>query len=135
MAFGWSISSPDINQSNSCHVRLLASLLSRGQRYLPIPESRLYIRTKPVGSHNRSLILSHRFPQKRNSAGRFGSMLKSFWMIAHSPSMDFLKSVYPVYPNVRINRVILTIFLSSSFLDKEIFTHFFTKKMRITYFV
>ena len=56
-------------------------------------------------------------------------------MIAIKPSKLFLMSVLPQYPNIRIMRLILRVFLSSSFLDIKIFTHFFTKKMRITLFI
>ena len=115
MALGCTISSPDMSQSNSCHVRFLASELFRGQRYRPSTANLLYIRTKPSPSHKSALIRSHLFPQNRNSEFSFGSRFTTFSTTAHRPSIAFRISVYPHYPEIWIMRVILIKVLSSSF--------------------
>ena len=95
-AFGCSISSPDMSQSNCCQVNCFTSNWFLGQRNLPWTSIRLYSNTNPSDSQSKALILSQRFPQKRYRALRFGSIWSWSSTIAHSPSMDFRISVLPV---------------------------------------
>jgi len=54
-------------------------------------------------------------PQNRKTALEKGSIWKLSRMTAMSPSKDFLISVRPHYPKIKINWLILKIFLSPSF--------------------
>ena len=112
-----------------------ASSAVRGHLKFPF-SMRLYKSRKPSPSQIRPRMRSVRLPQNRNNVFlSYGSRLNWNRIILARPSIPFLKSVKPHYPNVRIMWLILTMFLSSSFLDIEIFTHFLAKKMRITYFM
>lgn len=64
-ALGWSISRPDISQSNCCHVSWRTSWLERGQRNPLFTYMRLYRSTKPSFSHRSAFTLSQRFTQNR----------------------------------------------------------------------
>ena len=114
-ALGCSISSPDISQSNCCQVRDRTSSEFLGQRKRPCASIRLYSRRKPSPSQSKAFRRSQRLPQKRYNDRCLGSIWSRSCTMAQRPSIERLISVYPHYPNVRIMRLILSLFLSSAF--------------------
>ena len=95
IALGCSIFKPSRSQRVCCGVSNNASVSLRGHWNLPLSR-RLYKSRNPSPSQRRPLIRSQRLPQNKNIAVLYGSSCSCACIIAASPSIERLKSVYPV---------------------------------------
>ena len=110
-----SIVKPSSSRHSCSGVRSFSSELFLGQLNLP-SAALLYSKRNPSPSHTKAFIRSFFLPQNRKIAPVLCGFRSNCCCIhAASPSIPLRRSVYPHYPNVGIMRVILIIFLSSSF--------------------
>lgn len=111
-----SMEKPSISLLNSSGVMLLASCTVPGHWKHP-SASLMYRRMNLSPVHKIPLIRSRLVPQNRNKVSFSNGSSPYFNLtMAASPSIPFRRSHLPVYPNMRVSRLILRIFLSSSFL-------------------
>ena|GEM_PF-4787628 len=95
IALGCSIFKPSRSQRVCCGVSSKASVSLRGHWNLPL-SSRLYKSRNPSPSHRSPFIRSQRLPQNKNNAVLYGSSCNCDFTIIASPSIERLRSVYPV---------------------------------------
>ena len=95
IALGCSIFKPSRSQRVCCGVSSNASVSLRGHWNLPL-SSRLYKSRNPSPSQRSPLIRSQRLPQNKNNAVLYRSSCSCALTIIASPSIERLKSVYPV---------------------------------------
>ena len=95
IALGCSIFKPSRSHRVCCGVSSKASVSLRGHWNLPL-SSRLYKSRNPSPSHRSPLMRSQRLPQNKNNAVLYGSSCNCAFTIIASPSIERLKSVYPV---------------------------------------
>lgn len=95
IALGCSIFKPSRSQRVCCGVSSNASVSLRGHWNLPL-SSRLYKSRDPSPSQRSPLIRSQRLPQNKNNAVLYRSSCSCALTIIASPSIERLKSVYPV---------------------------------------
>lgn len=95
IALGCSIFKPSSNQHVCCGVSSKASVSLRDHWNLPL-SSRLYKSRNPSPSHRSPLMRSQRLPQNKNNAVLYGSSCNCAFTIIASPSIERLRSVYPV---------------------------------------
>ena len=95
IALGCSIFKPSSSQRVCCGVSSNASVSLRGHWNLPLSR-RLYKSRNPSPSHRSPLMRSQRLPQNKNNAVLYGSSCNCAFTIIASPSIERLRSVYPV---------------------------------------
>ncbi len=95
IALGCSIFKPSRSQRICCGVSSSASVSLRGHWNLPL-SSRLYKSRNPSPSHRSPFMRSQRLPQNKNNAVLYGSSCNCAFIIIASPSIERLRSVYPV---------------------------------------
>ena len=95
IALGCSIFKPSRSHRVCCGVSSKASVSLRGHWNLPLSR-RLYKSRNPSPSHRSPLMRSQRLPQNKNNAVLYGSSCNYAFTIIASPSIERLRSVYPV---------------------------------------
>ena len=95
IALGCSIFKPSRSQRVFCGVSSKATVSLRGHWNLPLSR-RLYKSRNPSPSHRSPLMRSQRLPQNKNNAVLYGSSCNCAFIIIASPSIEHLRSVYPV---------------------------------------
>ena len=95
IALGCSIFKPSRSHRVCCGVSSNASVSLRGHWNLPLSR-RLYKSRNPSPSHRSPLMRSQRLPQNKNNAVLYGSSCNCAFIIIASPSIERLRSVYPV---------------------------------------
>lgn len=95
IALGCSIFKPSRSHRVCCGVSSSASVSLRGHWNLPLSR-RLYKSRNPSPSHRSPLMRSQRLPQNKNNAVLYGSSCNCAFIIIASPSIERLRSVYPV---------------------------------------
>lgn len=95
IALGCSIFKPSRSHRVCCGVSSKASVSLRGHWNFPLSR-RLYKSRNPSPSHRSPLMRSQRLPQNKNNAVLYGSSCNCAFIIIASPSIDRLRSVYPV---------------------------------------
>ena len=95
IALGCSLFKPSRSHRVCCGVSSKASVSLRGHWNLPLSR-RLYKSRNPSPSHRSPLMRSQRLPQNKNNAVLYGSSCNCAFIIIASPSIERLRSVYPV---------------------------------------